>query len=80
MDRRPVADFGGGGAFGGERGAVAVLGLAPLVEGAGYVDPVPAPPLGGRDLGRAQGLGMLDGGAVVAEDLRGKLVLVVDHS
>jgi hypothetical protein len=66
----PVTDFGWRGPFGGEQGAVAVFVFPPLVIGACHVGPEPAAPLGGGDGGRPQGLGVLDGGPVVAEDLR----------
>src|ERR1017187_6639923 len=56
----PVADLGGRCAFGCQQGAVAGIGFAPLVVGAGDVDPVPALPFSGGYRRRAQRLCVLE--------------------
>src|SRR5262249_1787858 len=66
---RSVSYFSGGGAFGGGECCVTLFGAAPLVVGAGDIDPVAALAFGSGDGSWADGGGVLDGPAVVAEDL-----------
>lgn len=66
---RVAADLLGRRPFGGQEGPVAAVGLAPLVEGAGHVDPVPGPSFGGGQGGGVDAAGELDGLARVAEQV-----------
>lgn len=65
----PVADFGRGCMFGRQQRPVAMTQLAPLVVGACDIDPIAAFTLAGGDGGPPQGLGVLNSGTAVAENL-----------
>lgn len=72
------ADLAGCGAFGGQQGLISAAGFVPLGEAQGDVDEEPGAAFGVGELAEMGGLGVVQGGASVAEHVVGGHA-VADH-